>query len=164
MPDHVVIRKLEHVTGTSKAPRLTYALETRASAGPVYKTGAFPGELVWIKLHGGLVVGRAQIKLAWVGEYSGLGEVRARTRGSPLYDMVSFWTGRPKVGYAVVAELTAERWVEPKWQGPRTYGYEWVILDDKKRATWLEEKPPPRGGEELLDAFTRWRDSAGTRR
>ncbi len=158
-----MIRKLEHLTGSDKAPRLVYAIETRASPGPAYKKGAFPDDPVSIRLDGGLVVAEARIKLAWVGEYSSLHEVRSRTRGAPIYDVGAFWAARPKVGYAVVAELTRERWVEPHWAGPRSYGYEWVILDDdKKRRTWLEAKPPPRGGEELLARFTRWREAPQT--
>jgi hypothetical protein len=155
--DHVLIRKLEHLTGSKSAPRLGYAIEARTTPGPAYKAGAFPHDVVWIKLHGGLVVGKAQIELAWVGEFSSISEIRRRTRGSPIHDLTAFWTGRPKVGYAVVAELMGERWVEPHWAGPRTYGYEWVVLDDKKRASWLEEKPPPRGGEDLLKQFREWR-------
>lgn len=159
MADHVLIRKLEHLTGSARAPALRYAIETRSSAGPAYKNGAFPGEQVQIKLHGGLVVAKAQIEIAWVGEFSSRDEIRSRTRGAPIHDIESFWAGRPKVGYAIVAQVTNERWVEPHWQGPRTYGYEWVVLDnDKKRTTWLEDKPPPRGGEELLRSFTAWRD------
>ena len=159
MAEHVLIRKLEHLTGSPSAPALRYAIETRSSAGPAYKSGAFPGDSVQIKLHGGLVVGRAQIKIAWVGEFSSLGEIRSRTRGAPIHDIADFWAGRPKVGYAVVAELANERWVEPRWLGPRTYGYEWVVLDnDKKRATWLEDKPSPRGGDDLLENFTLWKN------
>jgi hypothetical protein len=160
--DHVIIRKLEHLTGNDRAPQLGYAVETRASAGPAYKNGAFPHDIVWIKLHGGLVVGRAEIQLAWVGEFSDIREIRARTRGSRLHDLSAFWAGRPRVGYAVVAELRNERWTDPRWEGPRSYGYEWVVLDDKKRASWLQEKPPPRGGEELVQQFHAWRASRGT--
>lgn len=158
MTDHVVIRKLEHLTGSTRAPRLGYAVETRSTPGPAYKNGAFPDDLVWIKLHGGLVVGKARVRISWTGEYSTLGEIRMRT-GAPIRDVADFWTGRPKVGYAVVAELVGERWVEPHWAGPRTYGYEWIVLDgDKKRQTWLHAKPPPRGGDELENAFRRWRE------
>ena len=109
MAEHVLIRKLEHLTGSSNAPGLRYAIETRSSAGPAYKSEAFPGDAVQIKLHGGLVVARAQIKIAWVGEFSSLGEIRSRTRGAPIHDIADFWAGRPKVGYAVVAELANER-------------------------------------------------------
>lgn len=158
MSDHVLIRKLEHLAGNERAPAFRYAVETRASAGPAYKSGAFPGDVVWLKLHGGLVVGKAQIKIAWVGEYSALREIQARTPGSDIQNDPSFWAGRPKFGYAVVGELQNERWLEPKWQGPRTYGYEWVVIDsDKKRASWLEEKAPPRGGAELLQSFLDWK-------
>lgn len=158
MSDHVLIRKLEHLAGNGRAPALRYAVETRASAGPAYKNGAFPGDIVWLKLHGGLVVGKAQIKIAWVGEYSALREIQARTPGSAIQNDPSFWAGRPKFGYAVVGELQNERWLEPKWQGPRTYGYEWVVIDsDKKRVAWFEEKPPPRGGAELLQSFLDWK-------
>ena len=160
MSDHVLIRKLEHLAGNERAPALRYAVETRATAGPAYKNGAFPGDVVWIKLHGGLVVGKAQIHIAWVGEYSALREIQARTAGSAFQKDQSFWAGRPKFGYAVVGELQNERWLEPKWLGPRTYGYEWVVMDsDKKRQSWFEEKPPPRGGAELLRRFLDWKKS-----
>lgn len=158
MADHIVIRKLEHLARTERGPALGYAIETRATAGPAFKNGAFAGDIVWIKLHGGLMIGRAEIKIAWVGEYSSLREIQARTTGSAIQSNASFWAGRPKFGYAVVAELQNERWLEPKWQGPRTYGYEWVVMDsDKKTKSWFEDKPAPRGGDELLREFLAWR-------
>jgi hypothetical protein len=160
MSDHVVIRKLEHLTGSATAPRFGFAVETRESAGPAHKHGAFPDDLVWLKLHGGLVIGKAKIRICWIGEYSSIAEVRARTRGAPIHDVEGFWLGRPKAGYAAVAELAYERWSEPHWQGPRTYAYEWVVLDnDAKLTSWLEDKPPPRGGDDLLQRFNAWRDS-----
>lgn len=152
--DQVVIRKLEFVAGSARAPRLEYAVEARDRPGPVHKRGAFPDEEVWIQLHGGLYIGKARIELCWVGEFSSIGEVRARTRGAPLYDMAAFWKGRPRFGYAAVASLKYEKWIEPFWGGPRTYGYEWVLMDnDKKHATWLDRREAPRGGEELVDGF-----------
>ena len=156
--EHVLIRRLEHLDGTERRPALTYAVETRETAGPAFKTGTSPGEEVWVQLHGGLFVARARIKLGWVAEYGGIEEVRRRTRGSSLHDREEFWRGRPRIGYAVVAELQEERWIDPFWAGPRTYGYEWVVLEgDKKRSTWLDPKDPPRGGAALLDEFRTWR-------
>lgn len=156
--DQVVIRKLEHLTGSSKGPRLGFAVETRDRRGPAHKAGAFEGDIVHVQLNGGLYVARAVVKIGWIGEYFGVDEVRARTKGSPLYDVDAFWAGRSRVGYAAVAELVQERWLPaPFWAGPRTYGYEWVVLDDDaKRASWLEEKQPPRGGESLAAEFQDW--------
>lgn len=152
--EHVLIRRLEHVTGTSDRPALAFAVETRDRAGPAFKGGSGPDEEVWVQLRGGLFVAKARIELGWVGEYSRLEEVRGRTHGSALHDLEDFWAGRPRVGYAAVASLRSEKWVEPFWAGPRTYGYEWVLLDDeKKRAGWLEPKEPPRGGGDLLRRF-----------
>ena len=56
------------------------------------------------------------------------------------------------------AHLRHERWLpEPFWAGPRTYAYEWVVLEnERKRGAWLDPKPPPRGGEGLLDRFRTW--------
>lgn len=157
MAEHVLIRKLEHLTGSAQAPRFGYAVETRASAGPAHKQGAFPDDTVWLKLDGGLVVGKATVRICWIGEYSNVREIRARTSGSPIHDVDGFWVGRPKAGYAAVAELAYERWVEPRWMGPRSYGYEWVVLEnEKKMATWMEEKPAPRGGEDLVKSFDLW--------
>lgn len=156
--DHVVIRKLEHLDGTSRSPRISYAIETRDRPGPAHKHGAFPHDAVWVQLHGGLMIAKARIELCWVGEYSSIGEVRARTRGSSLYDLIPFWSGRPKYGYAAVASLQQERWVDPHWAGPRTYGYEWVLIeDDKKRKSWLDQKPPPRSKDDLMQTLAAWK-------
>lgn len=151
---HVIIRRLEHLTGDADAPTLGYAVETRERPGPAHKNGAFPDDPVWIQLRGGLFVASADIQLCWIGEYSSIREVRNRTRGSGIHALDGFWAGRPRYGYAAVASLTREKWLEPFWAGPRTYGYEWVLLDDdKKRATWRQVKGPPRGGAELEKAF-----------
>lgn len=155
--EHVLIRKLEHLTGSAKAPRLGYAVEIRDRPGPVFKGGAYEDDEVWIQLHGGLYVARAKIKIAWLGEYSTVSEIRARTRGTPLYDMENFWAARPRWGYAAVGALKAETWVPPFWAGPRTYGYDWVRLeDDKKRASWLDKKQAPRTSEDLQARFKIW--------
>ena len=156
--DFVVVRKLEHLTGSKDAPSLGFAVETRDRPGPVYKEGTSPQDIVWIQLHGGLVVGGASITLGWVGEYSNIQQVRDRTRPHPaLFGLHAFWQGRPRYGYAAVAALERERLVEPFWAGPRTYGYEWIVLDSqKKRSSWLDPKPPPRGGEGLASEFRSW--------
>jgi hypothetical protein len=152
--EHVIIRRLEHLTGGADAPGLGYAVETRERPGPAHKNGAFPDDPVWVQLRGGLFVAKASIQLCWIGEYSSIREVRNRTRGSQVHALDSFWAGRPRYGYAAVASLQDEKWLEPYWAGPRTYGYEWVLLDDdKKRATWREVKSPPRGGDDLEKSF-----------
>ena len=154
--EHVLIRKLEHIAGTQRAPNLGYAVEMRDRPGPAHKAGAFPDEVVWIKLHGGLYVGKARIDITWVGEYSSVAEVRRRTKGAPIHDVEDFWARRPRFGYAAVGKLKGERWIEPFWAGPRTYGYEWVRLENaKKMASWLEKKAPPRG-DDLKGTFDRW--------
>ena len=156
--EFVVIRKIEHLSGTKDGPSLGFAVETRDRPGPVFKEGTSPEDVVWIQLQGGLIVGRAAIRLGWVGEYSAVAQVRERTRAhAPLYGLDGFWHGRPRYGYAAVAALERERWVEPFWAGPRSYGYEWVVLEDeKKRRSWLDPKAPPRGGEGLLEQFRAW--------
>ncbi len=155
--EHVLIRRLEHLTGSNEAPSLGYAVEVRDRPGPAHKAGAAPDDVVWVQLHGGLFVARARIRLAWIGEYSNVEEVRARTRDSALNGLDGFWSGRPRYGYAAVASLQGERWIEPFWAGPRTYGYEWVLLEnDKKHSSWLDPKEPPRGGEGLLREFRAW--------
>lgn len=155
--EHVIIRKLEHLTGTADRPALGYAIEARERPGPAFKTGTSPDEAVWVQLHGGLFVAKAKIQLGWVAEFGGIDSVRARTRGSEIHELDEFWKGRPRLGYAVVASLQHEKWIEPFWAGPRTYAYEWVVMDDeKKRASWLEPKEPPRSGAGLLEQFRSW--------
>src|SRR6266571_4655231 len=107
--EHVLIRRLEHLTGTAEAPSLGFAVEIRDRPGPAHKEGAAPDDVVWVQLHGGLVVARARVGLAWIGEFSNVAEVRARTRGSALHDVDGFWTERPRYGYAAVASLQGER-------------------------------------------------------
>lgn len=158
--DHVIVRRLDHLTGKAERPDLGYAVETRDRPGPAFKGGTDPGEVVWVQLQGGLIVARAEIELGWVAEYAGIEEVRRQTRGSTLHDMEDFWKGRPRVGYAVVAELRRERWIEPFWAGPRSYGYEWILLEnEKKHSTWLEPRDPPRGGQALERDIQAWKAS-----
>jgi hypothetical protein len=155
--DHVLIRPLQFLTGSRAAPSLRFGVEVRDRPGPLHKQGAFEDDRVWVQLEGGLMVARAVVRICWVGEYSEVESVRARTRGSALHDLDGFWRGRPRYGYAGVAELTAERWVDPFWAGPRTYGYEWVRLEtEAKERSWLDPKSPPRGGEGLADRFASW--------
>jgi hypothetical protein len=155
--DHVIVRKLEHLTGSARAPALGYAVEMRERPGPAYKHGAFPADVVWVQLRGGLMVARARIRLCWIGEYSSVPEIRVRTRGSQVHDVAPFWAGRPHYGYAAVAEMENEAWIDPYWAGPRTYGYEWVLLDDaKKRGSWLDPKGPPRTQDDLLARVRAW--------
>lgn len=154
-----MIRDLEHLRAKGERPAVAFAVETRDRPGPAFKLGSAPEDEVWIQLHGGLFVARGRIGLGWVGEYSSIEEVRRRTGGSPLHDMATFWEGRPRYGYAAVATLVAERWIDPFWGGPRTYGYEWVALEsERKRASWLEPREAPRGGETLERAFRAWRE------
>jgi hypothetical protein len=156
--DHVVIRKLEHLTGSAQKPDLGYAIETRDRPGPAHKKGAFSDDRVWIQLHGGLYVGKAHVEICWIGEYATVSEIRARTRGSAIHDVDDFWRGRPKFGYAAVATLIHESWIDPFWAGPRTYGYEWVLLDnEKKQSSWMAKKEAPRTGDDLLAKFKEWR-------
>jgi hypothetical protein len=155
--EHVLIRQLDHLTGDASKPALGFAVEARDRPGPAHKQGSSPDDVVWVQLEGGLFVARARIRLGWVGEFSSIDEVRARTAGSALSALHGFWAGRPRYGYAAVASLEHERWVEPFWAGPRTYAYEWVLLEnEKKLASWLDPKPPPRGGERLRDRFGDW--------
>lgn len=152
-----MIRRLEHLTGSAERPALGFAVESRDRPGPAYKTGTSPDEEVWVQLRGGLFVAKAKIQLGWVAEYSNVDSLRARTKGSPIHDLEAFWKGRPRYGYAVVASLKHEKWIDAFWAGPRTYAYEWVALEDeKKRSSWLDPKEPPRGGAKLLDDFRAW--------
>lgn len=152
--EHVVVRRLEHLTVAADRPDLGFTVETRDRPGPAHKSGAGPDEDVWVQLHGGLFVARAAIKLAWIGEYSSIAEVRARTKGSALHDLDAYWQGRPRFGYAAIASLQREKWIDPFWAGPRSYAYEWILLEnDKKRASWLDEREAPRGGDTVRRGF-----------
>jgi hypothetical protein len=152
-----MIRRLEHLTGNHDRPQLGYGVETRERPGPLHKHGAFEDDVVWLQLHGGLVVAKAQVQITWLGEYSDVRQIRDRTRGAPIHLVEDFWKGRDRYGYAGVATLRRELWVEPFWAGPRTYGYEWVRLEDeKKRASWLDPKPAPRGTDALRGQFRAW--------
>lgn len=155
--DHVLIRKVEHLTGSKGSPNLGYAIEIRDRKGPAHKVGAFENDVVWIQLHGGLLVAKAKVEICWIGEYSRVDDIRKRVAGTPIYDVENFWEGRPRSGYAAVAELKNEQWIPPYWAGPRTYAYEWVVCESEaKRQSWIEKKDPPRGGEELRRDFDRW--------
>lgn len=152
MAEHIQVRSLEYFVGSEERPVFGLGMEARDRPGPAYKAGVYSDDVVWIQLHGGLFVAKATVRIAWRGEYSRIDELRRRANDASLPE--SFWAGRPRHGYAVVAFLQQARWIEPFWAGPRTYGYEWIVLeDDAKRKSWLEEKPPPRGGDGLRKDF-----------
>ncbi len=152
MSEHVCIRALEDFAGSEDRPKLRYALETRDRPGPGFKAGVYSDDDVWIQLRGGLFVANARIKIAFRGEYSRIDEIRRRVPDIDVSD--AFWSGRPRAGYAIVATIEQERWIDPYWGGPRTYAYEWIVLEDeKKRSSWLDVKPPPRGSEDLRVQF-----------
>jgi hypothetical protein len=141
--DHVVIFDPDHVRSRAGRPRFTVAVEARDRPGPAYKAGVGSGEVVWIRM-GPLVVAKATVDIAWHGEYAMLKEIRNRTKGTELFDQDGYWQGKAKIGYAVVAKLRDARWLpEPQLGGPRTYAYDWVVLEnEKKEDTWLDLKPP----------------------
>lgn len=162
MGEHVQIRALEHLAGDEDRPRLRYAVETRDRPGPAYKAGVYSEDTVWVQLRGGLLIGKARVKIAWRGEYSRIEEIRQRV-DAPIPE--GFWGGRPRHGYAIVATLEHERWIDPYWGGPRSYSYEWIVLEsDEKRASWLDPKAPPRGGEALREEFLASRARSFVRR
>lgn len=152
--EHVVIFAPEHLAARDGRPDVPLAIEARDRPGPAYKHGVFSDEEVWIRM-GPLLVAKAAVKLAWKGEYAFLREIRDRTEGTYLYDLEPFWSGKPKIGYAVVAELKDARFVaEPSLAGPRSYGYDWIVLEnEKKHQTWLTKRPPEPKDAELLARF-----------
>ena len=91
--DHVLIRPLEFLTGTRATPSLRFGVEVRDRPGPLHKQGAFEDDRVWVQLEGGLMVARAVVRICWVGEYSEVESVRARTRGSALHGFeLTYWS------------------------------------------------------------------------
>lgn len=152
--DHVVIRDPEHLSARDGRPLLTVAVESRDRPGPAYKHGVYDGDVVWVRM-GPLLVARAEVKIAWRGEYAMLGELRNRTKGTELFALDAYWTGKPKVGYAVVATLHKARFLsEAMLAGPRTYGYDWIVLENEhKEDTWLETRPPEPKDEPLVERF-----------
>lgn len=151
--EHVVILDPELVGAKDGRPYVPIAVEVRDRPGPAYKHGVFSDDDVYIRM-GPLLVATAKVKLAWKGEFAFQREIRERTKGTPL-DSDAFWTGRPKVGYAVVAELKDQRFVkESALAGPRSYGYDWIVLEsEKKQDTWLTRRPPEDKDTELVRRF-----------
>lgn len=152
--DHVVILQPEHLGARDGRPNVTVAVEARDRPGPAYKAGVGAGDTVWIRM-GPLMVAKATVRIAWHGEFAMPGELRARTKGTELHGLESYWAGKPKIGYAVVAQLQNARFLpEPKLAGPRTYGYDWIVLEnDKKTDTWLDMRPPEPKDADLVAKF-----------
>jgi hypothetical protein len=152
--DHVVIFDPALVTARDGRPNVPVALEARDRPGPAYKQGVFSDDMVWIRM-GPLLVAKARVKIAWKGEYAFLREIRDRTKGSPLHDAESFWAGKPKIGYAIVAQLKDIFFLkEPALAGPRSYGYEWIVIEnEKKQDTWLTRRPPEDKDAALVRRF-----------
>lgn len=151
----------EQVEARGGRPLITVALEARDRPGPAYKHGVYDGDVVWIRM-GPLLVARATVQIAWRGEFSMTKDIRDRTKGTEAFGRDSFWAGRPRVGYAVVAMLRDARFLpDAKLAGPRTYGYEWIVLEsDRKLQTWLETREPEPKDAALVARF-RQLSSAG---
>ena len=45
-----MVRRLEHLTGSSHAPSLAFAVEARDRPGPAFKGGSAPDEEVWVQV------------------------------------------------------------------------------------------------------------------
>lgn len=152
--DHVVIFDPGLVGATNGRPDITAAVEARDRPGPAYKHGVFSDDVVWIRM-GPLLVAKGKVKLAWKGEYAFLRELRDRTKGTELYGRDEFWAGKPKIGYAVVAQLKDVYFLkEPSLAGPRTYGYDWITLEnEKKEDTWLTRRPPEPKDADLVRRY-----------
>ena len=141
--DHVVILDPDLVTARDGRPRISVAIEARDRPGPAYKEGVYSDDVVWIRM-GPLLVAKAKVKIAWKGEYAFVRELQERTKGTELDGADAFWARKPKIGYAIVAQLKDVFFLkEPALAGPRTYGYDWIVLEnEKKQETWLTRKPP----------------------
>ena len=157
--DHVVIFAPEHLEARNGRPNVTVAVEARDRPGPAYKHGVYNDDVVWIRM-GPLLVAKGAVKLATKLEYAFLEELRDRTRDTDLHGLEGFWAGKPKIGYAVVAELKDVRFLnEPCLAGPRTYGYDWIVLENERKAqTWLTKRPPE---DKDADLVRRFRELAG---
>ena len=144
----------EHLSARDGRPNLTMAVEARDRPGPAYKHDVLSDDVVWIRM-GPLLIATARIKLARKIEYAFTKELRERTKGSELYDLDAFWSGKPKIGYAVVAELKEARFLpEPALAGPRTYGYDWIVLEnERKHETWLTRRPPEGKDRDLVARY-----------
>jgi hypothetical protein len=151
---HVVIFQPEHLSARDGRPRVSVAVEARDRPGPAFKHGVASDDVVWIRM-GPLLVAKAVVDIAYHFEYAMLKELRERTKGTELYGLEGFWAGKPKVGYAVVAKLRGARFVpEAKLAGPRTYGYDWIVLEnERKEDTWLDERAPEPKDAQLVSRF-----------
>lgn len=149
-----MIMQPEHVRAHDGRPLVPYAVEARDRPGPAFKHGVFPDDVVWIRM-GPLLIAKAVVKIAWKGEYAFVRELRDRTRGSHMHGDDSFWQHRPKIGYAVVATLEPARFLpEPVLAGPRSYGYDWIVLEsESKQETWLTHRPPEPKDADLVRRF-----------
>lgn len=152
--DHVVIFEPHHFKSVKGRPDLTVAVEARDRPGPAFKEGVFPDDTVWFRM-GPLLVAKATVKIAWKGEYAFIRELRKRTEETELANDEAWWLRRPKIGYAVVAQLTQARYLSSaKLGGPRSYGYDWIVLDsESKRKTWLNLREPEPKDADLLRRF-----------
>ncbi len=150
----MVILQPDELRAREGRPLVSVAVEARDRPGPAFKQGVFPDDTVWIRM-GPLLVARATVKIAWKGEYAFLREVRDRTKGSELYDQEAFWQRKPKIGYAVVAQLREARFLpEATLAGPRSYGYDWIVLEsESKQDTWLRKRPPEPKDADLVRRF-----------
>jgi hypothetical protein len=137
--DHVVIRRVEYVSGTRDRPEIGIFTQAHQTRHPVPWGQITVGDTVWMKWSRGPIVARATVQGFRQIQACSPDRLRQIVTGCKLYDLKDYWVSLPPAFSAVVIWLDDERWLDsPVFPSARSRGESWVPLKTSElREAWL---------------------------
>ncbi len=143
---HIVIRQMNYVAGTSEKPEVKIFMQSRKKGSPLALNKFRVNQTVWMKWSGGPIVAKAKISQWHEGiiHDGNIDEARAFTQGTNLYNLDAYWDEVKKKGTSnyVIVKLKEEEWLEDLiYPAARSLGSSWIYLDSKEKyETWILSK------------------------
>jgi hypothetical protein len=110
--DHVVIRRVEYVSGTRDRPEIGIFTQAHQTRHPVPWGQITVGDTVWMKWSRGPIVARATVQGFRQIQACSPDRLRQIVTGCKLYDLKDYWVSLPPAFSAVVIWLDDERWLD----------------------------------------------------
>jgi hypothetical protein len=140
---HIVIRQMNYVAGTSEKPEVKIFMQSRTKGAPLALKKFKVNQTVWMKWSGGPIVARAKISHWHEGVIRNgrIDEARALTQDTNLHDLNAYWNELKRKGSSnyVIVRLKDEEWLENLiYPSTRSLGSSWIYLDTKSKfESWI---------------------------
>jgi hypothetical protein len=160
MTQHVVIRRLDYVAGSSEKPAVKVFTQSHASRPPVPWGKLSIGDIAWMKWRSGPIVARGIVEGFRQIHDCTPDILRNTVGGTNLYDLVNYWNALPPVFFGMAIFVGQEQWLDsPIFPKARSYSESWIVLDSpEKEAAWLHDT-----GEKQVAAVSLPQKSRGSR-